>query len=325
MGPLNQLPFAALPGKKEGTYLLEEVALAIIPVPQMLPELLAKRDPARADTPPSLLALGDVDFEANPLAAKESKTEEGWKRRRAGTPLNWKRLPGTLGEVLSIEDTFRKAVPKGKLTVLREGQATEAAVRKLAGQHEYLHFATHGFFAPKEIKSALQFKSIGKEFADDQMSKAVGWHPGLLSGIVLAGANKPKDDDDGVLTALEVGELDLSRVELAVLSACETGLGEVAGGEGVLGLQRAFQTAGARTVVTSLWKVDDEATRKLMERFYENYWKKEMGTLEALREAQLWMLREGATRGVVRETETDKTRRAPPHYWAAFVLSGDWR
>jgi CHAT domain-containing protein len=92
----------------------------------------------------------------------------------------------------------------------------------------------------------------------------------------LAGANvrpTPIGHDDGILTALKVAELDLSGVELAVLSACETGLGEVAGGEGLLGLQRAFQVAGAHSVVASLWKVGDEPTRALMARFYENLWR----------------------------------------------------
>lgn len=83
-------------------------------------------------------------------------------------------------------------------------------------------------------------------------------------------------------------------MELATLSACETGLGATANGEGLLGLQRTFQVAGARSVVASLWKVDDDASRDLMERFYENLWTKEMGKLKALREAQLWMLRDAA-------------------------------
>ena len=128
----------------------------------------------------------------------------------------------------------------------------------------------------------------------------VGFHPGLLSGLALAGANRPLEpgQDDGILTALEVAELDLAGVELTVLSACETGLGETgrgqaAGGEGLLGLQRAFQVAGRGAVVATLWDVDDEATRALMERFYENLWQKKKMRLEALREAQLWMLRGG--------------------------------
>ena len=86
--------------------------------------------------------------------------------------------------------------------------------------------------------------------------------------------------------------LDLSGVDLATLSACETGLGKTAGGEGVLGLQRAFQTAGARTTVTSLWKIPDDATRSLMIDFYENLWTKKMSKIEALRQAQLTLMRE---------------------------------
>lgn len=150
---------------------------------------------------------------------------------------------------------------------------------------------------------------------------------GKLSGLVLAGANLPvaQDADDGILTALEVAELDLSGMELAALSACETGLGKTAGGEGLLGLQRAFQTAGARSVVASLWQVDDEATRKLMVRFYENLWQKKMGRLAALREAQRWVMQEGPKRGLHRPNSAPPLRVAPPYYWAAFVLSGDWR
>jgi CHAT domain-containing protein len=130
-----------------------------------------------------------------------------------------------------------------------------------------------------------------------------------------------------------VQTLDLRHVQLATLSACETGLGEVAGGEGILGLQRAFQMAGARTTVTSLWMVDDAQTRALMERFYRNLWEKKMTKLDSLREAQLWMLREGrpspdreGQRGLVRsQPAAAKDERLSPFYWAAFVLSGDWR
>ena len=106
-----------------------------------------------------------------------------------------------------------------------------------------------------------------------------------------------------------------------------SGLGKVAGGEGVLGLQRAFQVAGAHTTVTSLWSVDDKATQQLMVRFYENRWEKKLPALEALMEAQRWMLAEGIKRGMVREpvAETAAMPRTPPYYWAAFILSGDWR
>jgi CHAT domain-containing protein len=153
--------------------------------------------------------------------------------------------------------------------------------------------------------------------------------PGLLSGLVLAGANAPPSDgrDDGILTALEVSQLDLGKVDLATLSACETGLGETAGGEGLLGLQRAFQVAGAKTVVATLWKIDDSASRALMSQFYENLWKKKLPKIEALRQAQLTMLREGIKRGIELDAERPPSQkhRMPPFYWAAFELSGDWR
>ena len=204
----------------------------------------------------------------------------------------------------------------------------------------FLHLATHGFFAPPFLRSALDPERVvtvgggpGRREIDPFGGRGlVGFHPGLLSGLALAGANRSPEpgQDDGILTALEVAELDLSGVNLAVLSACETGLGEVAGGEGLLGLQRAFQVAGARTVVASLWKVEDQATRAMMERFYQNLWGQQpQGPLAALRAAQLWMLREGRANGALVPVEVEapagRPDRVPPEYWAAFVLSGDWR
>src|SRR5262249_33475655 len=147
------------------------------------------------------------------------------------------------------------------------------AVREALTRNRYAHLATHGFFAPEEIQPA------GKEGRGDgllEQGGLSGWHPLLLSGIALAGANREAKpgEEDGILTALEVAELAVSRLELAVLSACETGLGKEAGGEGVLGLQRAFAVAGCRSTVTSLWKVDDKATQELMGHFYKVYWGK---------------------------------------------------
>ena len=113
--------------------------------------------------------------------------------------------------------------------------------------------------------------------------------------------------------------MDLSNVDVAVLSGCETGLGEVEQGEGSFGMQRALQIAGVGATVGSLWTVSDEKTNLLMQRFYTNLWDKKLPKLEALREAQLWLLRTGGD-------ENDPTpKRLSPHYWAAFTLSGDWR
>jgi CHAT domain-containing protein len=164
--------------------------------------------------------------------------------------------------------------------------------------------------------------------ATRQEFQIAGYHPGLLSGLVLAGANLPPepDQDNGILTALEVSSLDLSHVELVTLSACETGLGQTAGGEGLLGMQRAFQVAGAQSTVATLWKVSDDASRSLMIDFYENLWEKKMSRVEALRQAQIKMLREGVHRGVAIDDEpVDAQKHLPPFYWAAFELSGDWR
>jgi CHAT domain-containing protein/Tfp pilus assembly protein PilF len=330
-GPLDRLPLAALPGRRKDGYLLEDVALTVVPVPQLLPELLASRaGPAKGE--PSLLVVGDVRYDAAPGGEAVADNRAA---PRGGGLAHWQPLEGTRAEVAAIRDSFQRRYRRATVTDLREDEATEAAVRSEAPAHRYVHFATHGFFAPKELRSALAEASRGgkPETGDLFGSQGMaGFHPGLLSGLVLAGANRPADParDDGILTALEVEALDLSGVELATLSACETGLGEEAGGEGLLGLQRAFQLAGARAVVASLWQVDDKATRELMVRFYENLWKRNMSRLEALRQAQLWMLMEGAARGMVdvrvpRERLPVEDGRVAPYFWAAFTLSGDWR
>src|SRR5262249_26112529 len=109
-----------------------------------------------------------------------------------------------------------------------------------------------------------------------------------------------------------------------VLSACDTGRGQVAGSEGVLGLQRAFQLAGTRSVVASLWAVPDEETHQLMREFYRRVWSdKPQGKAEALRQAQLWMLANWGSRSGWERAKDDGP--PPPYVWAAFVLSGDWR
>ena len=131
----------------------------------------------------------------------------------------------------------------------------------------------------------------------------------LRSGLVFAGVNSlSSGTDDGVLTALEASNLDLRGTKLVVLSACETGVGEVRNGEGVFGLRRAFVVAGAETLLMSLWQVADEATKDLMTSYYTRLSKGE-ARAEALRQAQLQMLKD------------EKTKH--PFYWAAFIASGE--
>jgi CHAT domain-containing protein/tetratricopeptide (TPR) repeat protein len=328
-GALARIPFAALPGKLPGKYLLEEVALSVVPYPRLLPAMLTA--PGN-DTASSLLLVGAVDY-----GAAAGKADDGAGRaaaRSADRGLQYAALKNTGGEVSSIKDSFQSRFPKGTVSLLEREAATEAAWRAAAPSHRWLHLATHGFFAPPEVKSA----AAPRKGATDLFGKTdvVGFHPGLLSGLALAGANRDPvpGQDDGVLTAKEVEQVDLRKTELVVLSACETGLGKTAGGEGILGLQRAFQVAGAGTVVASLWHVDDAVTRALMEKFYDNLWTRKMPKGEAFRQAQLFILREGSAKGIVPRGVVQlnqavalppEQRRTPPFYWAAFVLSGDWR
>ena len=336
-GALGLVPLEALPGKAAGSYLIEDYTLALVPVPRLFGDGEAvaadgsKPAMAQAEAP-SLLLVGDVDYGGDPGAGPDrGASRSAAVATRAGLLPTFMKLPATGDEIASIGRYFKNRFRGAQPDELSGDLATEAALREAASKHRFLHLATHGYFAPEALKSALGRTPgagrPGELFGGIGVS---GYHPGLLSGLALTGANvrpTPLGQDDGILTALEVAELDLSKVELAVLSACETGLGDVAGGEGLLGLQRAFQVAGAKSVVASLWTVSDEPTRALMARFYENLWRKGLTPRAAIREAQLYMLREGLRRGVggVRRDEKDasKSDRMPPFYWAAFVLSTD--
>jgi CHAT domain-containing protein len=141
----------------------------------------------------------------------------------------------------------------------------------------------------------------------------LGHNPLLLAGIALAGAND-REKGDGILTALEITALDLRKTDLVVLSACDTGLGTLARGQELLGLRWAFAYAGAKNLVTSLWTVPDAETATLMGHFYTALWEKGLPVAEALRAAQLTMLKEARSKG-----------DPAPHAWGAFVASGSGR
>jgi CHAT domain-containing protein len=352
-GALAWIPWGALPGDTPGQVLLEERRLVLVPVPQLLPELLSERPPGE----PSLLALGSVAYDEDPGAVVSIAASRAAPRSGGDGRLSFSVLDGTGPEIEKLAAGFRQAFPEKRVELLRGGSASEARFRADAPRYRYLHLATHGFFAPEPLRPPRDPGRLGGVVMEGR-EEAVGFHPGLLSGLALAGANRAPepDKDDGILTALEVSGLDLSRTELVVLSACETGLGAGVQGEGMLGLQRAFQAAGARAVVSSLWPVDDAATQALMGRFYGNLWEKKLGKLEALREAQLWMREhwgragEGTAaapdepeasdaeeeparaasadrggRGALIPAEKPAPSRAPAGLWAGFVLSGEWR
>jgi len=340
-GPLHALPFAGLPGSEPGTYLVEEYAIATIPVPALLPTLYAQseasrngvRDRSKTDTKrtPSLLVIGDADYGGDPGAAIGSvqrapieKEEPNWSRELATSVAN----ANIRHEMLAVRESFQSRFADGAVQLLRRQDATESGFHQQAPQHRWLHIATHGYFAQDASKSALELtqgEDIGGMQREDRTLS--GYHPGLLSGLVLTGVERRAGpgQDDGILTALEVQAMDLSDVDVAVLSACETGRGKVAGGEGVLGLQRAFQIAGAKTTVATLWMVEDYSTSRIMEKFYENLWERNMTKLEALRQAQLWWMKGGQRQsGGDGVSEQRRNERLPPESWAGFVLAGAW-
>jgi CHAT domain-containing protein len=202
--------------------------------------------------------------------------------------------------------------------------------------HAVVHLATHGFFDSPEFRQTLlqatsrsPADSGGLWFAPDFGSL----EPDLMSAIVLARANATPSagkDDNGVATALELTDLDLSKVDLVTVSACESGLGELHPSEGSLGLVRALHAAGVRTCVTSLWQVDDTATALLMQDFYTNWLIKGDSPLEALCHAQRTALRRTSpqrvpTRRGLDGLGEDARDVGSPFFWAAFTLSGDWR
>jgi CHAT domain-containing protein len=176
-------------------------------------------------------------------------------------------------------------------------RATEERAKEVAGGTRYLHFASHGLL-------------------DERFP--------LNSGLALTIPDAMVEgQDNGILQAWEIFERVRIDADLVVLSACETGLGKEMGGEGLIGLTRAFQYAGARSVLASLWSVADETTAELMKRFYR-YLKAGRSKDTALRQAQLDLIR-GAV--AVREPDGQPTRidTSHPFYWAAFQLNGDWR
>jgi CHAT domain-containing protein len=231
--------------------------------------------------------------------------------------------------------------PPGERAAL--DKAITAAVLSALPKARYAHFATHGFFADPSFRSVFQLDPKDYEQRGGERIGRAANSPLVMTGLVFAGANNPKTPGRGILTGEQLIDLDLSRLELAVLSACETGLGDqglAGGGEGVFGLQRAFHYAGATNVVCSLWKVPDESTAALMSLFYTNLWDKNLSPMESLRQAQLEIYKNpqkipelakgfrGRFEEVAGGGEVEIKPvggKAHPLLWAAFTLSGPGR
>ncbi|MCZ8117484.1 MAG: CHAT domain-containing protein [Microcystis sp. LE18-22.4A] len=213
-------------------------------------------------------------------------------------------LPGTEEEAKAIKNLLPQA------TVLTGSQATENAVKQVK-KPNVLHIATHGFFKPESNLSERNpgERNPGERNSPLQGERNVIENPLLRSGLVLAGVTIGQSaGDDGVLTALETTNLNLVGTKLVVLSACDTGKGDIKIGQGVYGLRRALVIAGSESQLISLWKVSDDATKDLMVAYYERLQKGE-GRSEALRQIQLGMLK--------------GEKQKHPFYWASFIPSGD--
>ncbi len=336
-GPLAKFPLAALPGKQENSYLIEDIALTTVAVPSMLPELLAGGSVAQDKE--TLLVMGDVAY-GGAAGLADVRGAVATNATRAWLPFSFSVLNAVRAEMDDILRFFGARFTTGKSMVLDGESATENAFRREAPQHRWVHLSTHGFYAPdilNEAQSAAAKVAVTESALVDSAANAPGIvHEGLKSGLALAGANEinASGEDDGILSAMEVSSMDLTGVQMAVLSACETGLGNSVSGEGVAGLQRAFQIAGARSTVTSLWPVGDVSSRLLIARFYRNLWTGKMSKAAAMREAQQWMIAAAYKDDGQEKIDTEnltidsevlpQTFRLPEH-WAPFVLSGDWR
>lgn len=331
-GFLGTLPLETLQ-LEDRSYLLEHHDFVYLESLSSLVDITAgRRDPGldKASTAPSLLCVGGVDFRKaaqperpSPVDALPANARPGDNRPdvRGGFLNRWYSLPATDGEARAIVEMHEEHFADGRRLLLGGDRATEERIKHEIPGYRVVHLATHGFFQPEGLPSMwTQVKDAGGEAQLemlDEQQQIVGQMPGLLSGLVLAGANRSPapERDDGLLTAEEISLLDLSGVDLVVLSACETALGKSEAGEGMLGLRRMFRQAGARSVISSLWSVKDESTSLLMQGFYDRLWMRGQGTQEALRGARLDMLK---------KNRIENDGEGLPSTWGAFVLDGAW-
>lgn len=218
----------------------------------------------------------------------------------------WERLPDTRGEIIALMRSLSPAGTGSSQTLIGR-KAEEQEVRRSISSAKLVHLATHGYFAEDAVTRRAAFKTF--DYLDQ-----------LDSAIVLAKANQPTRDasNDGYLTASELYDMDLSSVQHFALSACETGLGHISEGQGLIGVLDAIETAGARTIVSALWEVPSKSSAHLMAQYYQLLLHplQPLGPAEAMRRTQLAMYR-GEIAGVDGEAYTSPTD------WASWIVTGD--
>ncbi|MGH7725630.1 MAG: CHAT domain-containing protein [Candidatus Eiseniibacteriota bacterium] len=308
-GALALLNFAALPADADA-FLIERGPLFHVLSTER--DLVPRKDAGSPGTGLFVVAAPDFDATAEAVllaAATASPLSPGSGGASAhvyrGPPPTCMRLSETRFEPLQaaelegreIAKHWRTSTDGSKTTLLLGAQAGEEEFKTLAPGHRVLHLATHGFFVGDQCEES----------------------PLRISGLAFAGANRhalpAPGEDDGILTSEEISMVDLRAVDWVVLSACDTGVGDVRPGEGVFGLRRAFSIAGARSLVMSLWPVEDAAARQWMAALYEARFARGLSTAESVRAASLALLERLRRRGA----EPD------PAIWGAFIGAGEWR
>ncbi|MFK7821912.1 MAG: CHAT domain-containing protein [Planctomycetaceae bacterium] len=255
-GKLYRLPWAALPGTLDDSYLGHQ---HLIVVANSARDVVGPEPSRVSREPANLLAVGDIDYGIAPNASKQ----------------RWRSLPGARKELAAIKELVTEK--ELGFQQLSGSEATVSRVLTAMPKSSHIHLATHGYYFATNQRFDPDFET--------RFESVVSRNPLLASGLVLVGANTATPErpgKSGLLSAEAILSLDLRSTRLVVLSACESGLGRIEEGEGVFGLQRAFIRAGARVVVTSLWPVDDNATAILMTDFYDNHLRKGRSASESL-------------------------------------------
>jgi CHAT domain-containing protein/tetratricopeptide (TPR) repeat protein len=327
-GDFHRMPWVALPGT-ESDYLIEEVQITTAADGRQLAQLLQQqqsldrlaKEAANSNTrSDDFLLIGGVDYNAQlakPDGAQTSHARE----------TTWSFLKGTQAEIAAIG----QVLPTEKTRQLMGEHALEEAVKSEFEKASVIHIATHGYFADDIDEDLTNGSARGEALGPRQTASTLSArNPLLQCGLTLAGCNcdvwldaqgLPLDNgQDGYLSAEEIMGMDLGRTRLVVLSACETGLGNIGSGEGVFGLQRALHISGVKSTIASGWKVDDRATELLMTEMYRQMFDEGLSAADALHTAQIRVLRQfNRTTG---QLEQGNSQAAPPYYWAAFSLSG---
>ena len=330
-GQLSRLPFEML--RHNGKFLIEEKTISYVGSGR---EIVRLAGPAKAANTNAPLVLGNPDFNLDLIATP--LLDEALASKAATPKTNAPLEPGLLASVStrSLSRDYRglKFAPLpgaeaearsmagllGADAVLRLGADAREADLKRAVSPRVLHLATHGFFLSdqefKRTNAPAGSRLPAGAFAPRRLPPGEEWeNPMVRCGIALAGANRTRQitnalAEDGLLTGLEASLLNLQGTELVILSACDSGTGDVKIGEGVMSLRRAFRIAGAQTVLASHWKVSDKATGLLMTEFMRR-WRAGEPRSQAWRQAQLSLLR--------------SKDFSNPFFWAAFTLTGQWK